>query len=794
MPRNSKPVAEATQSAKPLASPAGLHTLRSSLAALAGLAVLVLAMFGDVLFSLGDTVLSNRDADLFLQFVPWRAFGFGELKHGNLALWNPRLFCGAPFFGGFQSALLYPLNALFLVLPLAQAINWSIALHVFLAGAFTYAWAARRRLHPLACFLSAAIFMFCGAQFLHIYAGHLPNLCSMVWAPLLFLAIDGLFEDLSPGWCLLGMFAGTMQVLAGHPQYVFQTGLAATLYGGLCCLKVRHRSRFLLGLVVIPVGIVGLSAVQLFTGLQEAHETVRSTGLSVEDAGVFSFPPENFMTLIAPGILGDMKSGTYWGRLFCWEASLFISVTGFVLAVTGALLGRRDARRFSFVMAAVLLLLALGRHTPLFGVLYHWLPGFDKFRGTSKFIFLASLFLSLLAGIGLDILQRGPLCFRKVVPVLALLSALIFIFGLRLQSFGTPAGGDSWRRLMLAVYEKGESYLPRAAYEDPNFTMAAAAFAAKSLLLGGGIMVLALVLVLVSRSYRCATVVLLGLAVGELLWFARGSLDRFALSDGIDREIKNSLAGRPGDYRILNLVNPNSALSTGLMDIWGSDPGIMRRYAELLAFSQGQNPSEASQFLKLSPESPLYAMLRCRFAFVPETGRVEIVEHTNVLPRLLLVSRCKVVPHRAELFTCLTNGTFDMRQEVLLETAPDPLPHLVADPGMVKLLDASTDQLTIEAEIKSPSILLITDSYAAGWRARPLAGSSQLRYDVLPANYCLRAIPLGAGRHRLCLEYSPMAFRIGKWVSLGLGFAFLVAALWLLARKRQLALSHLAQP
>ena len=39
------------------------------------------------------------------------------------------------------------------------------------------------------------------------------------------------------------------------------------------------------------------------------------------------------------------------------------------------------------IAAGVLFLLALGSHTPLFRVLYAWVPGFGSFRGNSKFIF-----------------------------------------------------------------------------------------------------------------------------------------------------------------------------------------------------------------------------------------------------------------------------------------------------------------------------------------------------------------------------------------------------------------------
>src|SRR5690606_15200919 len=98
---------------------------------------------------------------------------------------------------------------------------------------------------------------------------------------------------------------------------------------------------------------------------------------------------------------------------------------------------------------------------------------------------------------------------------------------------------------------------------------------------------------------------------------------------------------------------------------------------------------------------------------------------------------------------------------------PQPAPQETEATGTVRIIDTSTDHLTVEAELPEPAILLITDSYSEGWRAVSLPGSQQQQYDLLPANYVLRAIPLAAGRHRLRVEYSPLAFRIGCWISIG---------------------------
>ena len=202
---------------------------------LSWLALLTLAMFLDALIVPGSRVLGAAQTDLAHQFLPWRDFGFGELAKGNLALWNPHIFAGAPFFGGMQSALLYPPNFLFLALPLPLAANWSIALNVWLLGAFMYLWTLRRGLQPFAAFVSAALLMFCAPHFLHVRAGHITLLAAMPWTPLLFLAIDEWLGSRRLVWCLFGMLAVGMQILAGSPQFVYFTAIVA---GGYALLRL----------------------------------------------------------------------------------------------------------------------------------------------------------------------------------------------------------------------------------------------------------------------------------------------------------------------------------------------------------------------------------------------------------------------------------------------------------------------------------------------------------------------------------------------------------------------------
>ena len=105
-------------------------------------------MFADVLSTGKPVVLSSMGTDIANMYIYWRPFAADQLRHGRVPLWNPYVFCGQPFLGWALGGVLYPPNWLDLVLALPRSINFGIALHVFLAGLFTYFWALRRGLHP----------------------------------------------------------------------------------------------------------------------------------------------------------------------------------------------------------------------------------------------------------------------------------------------------------------------------------------------------------------------------------------------------------------------------------------------------------------------------------------------------------------------------------------------------------------------------------------------------------------------------------------------------------------------
>lgn len=780
----------------PLAPPAGADPtpaskLRHLLIVMAVLAGLTFLMFGDVLLGKDGVILSNRGTDLSSQYTYWREFGFNQLKQGVMPLWDPHVFSGVPFVGGFRSAMLYPPNLIFLTMPVDRAINASIALHVFLLGLFVYLWAWRRKMSPAAGLLAAAMAMFGGPYFLHIYAGHLCVVSTAVWAPLLFLAADGLLAEAKLKWVLTGALAVAMSMLAGNLQCAYYTFLALFIYalacgiGSLRSLRAAGVAKLAGLLLAVFAAGAALAAAQVLTGVEAAGESPRIAGVTPEYAGSFSFPPENLLTFLAPGLFGDMTNHTYWGRCFLWEMSVFTGITGFVLAILGACKGDKATRRFFALTAIILLVLALGSHLPTFKLLYAAVPGYNKFRGNSKFVIPAAVFLAMLSGMGLDVLLKG---FKSGLVTLLSLAAGAAVLGAGAMWVGSSyeLQGGLWAKVMQAIEATKEVFVPGAAYTDPTFVSRAGQFAVKALLIAAGTTVLLTLLLWSTRFFSKAVYAVAVLAVIEVFAFALNSRETFNLADIRAADIQKYLAQQPGDYRIMNLYWPNAAISMGAYDVGGYEPGaVRRRYAEFVAWTQGQELDKVDDFPPITRPHPLFALMRCRFAFVPTAEGLKLSQMEKPpLPHLLLVREARVVTGgRDAVLAAMGDAKFDPAATVVLESTPTPAPDPAGKPGEVKLVESTVNSLTIDADLPAPAVLLITDAYAKGWRAVPLPDTAQVSYDLLPADYAFRAVPLAAGKHHFRVEYAPRGYTIGKWVSLASLLAFLAACVWLWVSK-----------
>jgi hypothetical protein len=176
-------------------------------------------------------VVTAEAFDDYAYYYPMFHYAFEQLRHGEFPFWNPYQHCGSPFFATAQHLLLYPLNTLFLVLPVSAAMKGTAILHVALAILFTVVLGRSHGMSVPAALAAGLLFGFspsltnlvCNPQ--HLYGA--------VWIPLvLALTRRLLMQPRKVAAAVLLGGALAAQYLGGYPMFcVFRHATAAYASG-----------------------------------------------------------------------------------------------------------------------------------------------------------------------------------------------------------------------------------------------------------------------------------------------------------------------------------------------------------------------------------------------------------------------------------------------------------------------------------------------------------------------------------------------------------------------------------
>ncbi len=286
--------------------------------------------------------------DVVQQYFPWRKFYAESLRQGELPLWNPFMFCGTSFVGNGMSAIFYPLNLLFVAMPIEAAFGWIAWVHLVLAGIFMFGF-LRQFVSPIAALTGAIAFQLCG--FFVAWLAYLPLICTAVWLPASLWAFEmgrGARDKGRGRQILSAMLAGFalgMALLAGHPQIGFYVLWAFAVYvflrvvgdWGLGTGDWRQSLAF--GLLTIFCG-VAIGAPQLLPLMEMAKISFRSGTEALAMAATNRLPFDQFIRLFIPSFFGDWRSGIHlvwdFAQFNFVEKTGYPSVVAFLLAIVGA--------------------------------------------------------------------------------------------------------------------------------------------------------------------------------------------------------------------------------------------------------------------------------------------------------------------------------------------------------------------------------------------------------------------------------------------------------------------------
>ncbi len=750
--------------------------------------VSVVLLFADALLFSSRLVLTSNTTDVFLTFFHQRSFAAAEILKGNLPHWNPYIFSGSPFSLDPEPAMFYPLHVIYLLFPVHYAINLDITLHFILLGTFVYLWVSRQGIGWIASLVSAFLVMFGGAYYMHFYAGHLGILATSAWAPLILLSLDKMhapsFPRVSLGWFLVGSFAAAMSLFAGQMQYVIISGLMAGAYALFLGFSGERQNRYrpILMLACCYVFAFLLAAIQVLPAYDGMMESYR-TDLSPQFLASFSFHPENLITIVAPHFFGNMDTVAYWGREYLWEESFFVGVGGLTLICLG--MYDRKGQWLAF-LAFIFLILALGAHTPLFWATSK-IPVLDKMRGHGKFIFGAMLPLALLGARGAASLFSTRTNAGKVIPAVFLFVG--FFCGAVAYGIGNFFSLEEWREIMSFSQRDPlfVSYAQPGVLNDPAHVLRAQSLSAVSLYnVAGKSLILAVLFFARRYATRVFSCLVVLMALFELVTFAIAYKRTFPADAFTSPDMVQARHLMSDGERWLDPLLPNRAMTERIFNVSGYNSRIeSRRYHEYYHTFLLPATWETNGSGLVTDQYHLSPLLRLTHILVPAGGTLALLKVADPpMPRFLFMEEYEVHSASAEIFSAMKNPGFDPWKRIILEQEPSikPLGQGKAT-GVARIIEEDTDHMIIEATLTKPEILLVTDAYSRHWRAFSLEGSIQAEYEVLPANYVLRAIPLSAGHHRFVLEFSPRSFEVGKWISSFAWLVFIAMTVWCLCRQ-----------
>lgn len=268
-------------------------------------------------------------SDLVIQNYAWKQFTLNSLQQGEIPLWNPYLFGGAPFLAAGQHGMYYPFSWLFLLLPMAKAYGWYTVSQLWLAGLLMYVFGRFLHMRRISAIIAGLVYQGCG--FLVVSSAVFPMIIgAAAWLPLLLGCVEKVISEQystdSKQWPILWMACGAvalgLQILAGHIEITYYTLLIMAVYAGWRVLSFEFRvSSFkfqvrrmavaggqLLGMVLL--GIL-LGAVQLVPFYEVGRLNFREGSMAFEEVQSLAFPKRHLLAFVMPNFYGNPAEHGY---------------------------------------------------------------------------------------------------------------------------------------------------------------------------------------------------------------------------------------------------------------------------------------------------------------------------------------------------------------------------------------------------------------------------------------------------------------------------------------------------
>ena len=784
---------------------ARLTPLQQDLVCVAALFLLAFIVFRGIIL---DDAAFATEADTAAAYSYQQLGQRITAAEGVDVIWMPNFFSGMPTFGNVAyvphdvSYIQHIVQRVLNVLFLNGKWTWFVV-YYFLGGVFMFLMMRVLKFSHLPALLAAVLFMLAPYTIGLASEGHGSKLMALIYLPLVFMLTHTLFERrdiLSFG--LLAVAIGTL-ALTNHMQIVYYVFIIIGLYllyeiiveyrrtpGRAALIAGLFAGALILGLCI--ASYIYLSVYEYSQFSIRGGGTADSTGgLAWDYATNWSWHPQEILTLLIPGFFG-FQSPYYWGTMPFTTSTVYVGVLPLLFAILALGYNRTRLTVFLTLFLAIMVLIAFGKHFPvLYGLMFDYLPFFNRFRVPVMILHLLPFVIGILAGYGMEFLLHPSERFTSEQS--AKLTRLLMIAGgilVGLLLIGTLVKSSVFQTLSGSMFVKeGELEMIRQEYGNQvNQVMAQLKQArfdvlwkdfVKFVLLA--VASLGIVYFFVKKKLSPALLsgaVFVLLLIDLLIVVSKGGYISPKPSAQLEAQFQPDatvtyLQKQPGLFRVFplgNLFTDNSYAYHGLQSIGGYSPAKLKIYQTLLdsCLYQSADPSFPINMNIVNMLNAEYLIAQGRLPEgkftlmnVDEAKRFLVYRNNSVLPRAFFVSEAAVAATPAEVFARMNAPSFDASRTAILEKTPSVLPGK-PDSSTVQITGYTSRLITASAYATSAALLVLSEVYyPAGWKAF-VDGQET---EILKTNYILRSIVVPAGSHTIEFRFDPPLYRAGYLIS-----------------------------
>lgn len=708
--------------------------------------------------------------DEIREFFPLFNFTYENLRSGSLPFWNPYNFAGTPHLANWAGAVFYPLNLTFFLFSKVWSFIFLKLSAIFLPGFFTYLYLRALTLDKKSSFFGAAAFAF-SATLLIWEAEIWQSVHTVLWLPLVLVALEKIVKTKKIVWVILGALALAFSVMAGYTQttiYVYLFSLTYALFRG----RGWKTFSLIIGTFILSLAfsaIHTIPAIEFFLLSPRREISLLDVNLS------FLLPLRHIVTFFVPDVFGSMATGNWFIRRpgQYYESMIYIGVVPLAISSFAFFLKKFRGYVLFFSIWAILAL-SLVFDLPTSRLVYYTHVPFLSTAIAIRIIFLVAFSVSVLSAFGLSWwIESGQKEKRKLILGLLPLIAIYGVIGF-------------W--LLGSFVQKSTSV---------EFPTGWWIVSLRNFILPGGIFITTVILLFIGfkqvlKKYFYFLLVLL-LIIHSFIFAQK----YFSFTDQQflypDHPMLKYLQENLGQARFWGygrgVLENNFATVYNLYSPEGYDPVNIKSYNELLSSANtGDFRGIASRSDALIPRTDISPLVddnqfRLRLLdllgvkFVVYKGEVDlenerfkpvwqengftIFENKNSFERAFLAPEVIYADSREEAIKMMYDPSIDLSRKVVLEEKIT-LPKLEIIPtGLAKIVEYSPNKVVIKSTSNSPQFLVLSDVYYPGWKAS-INGTPTKIYQ---ADYAFRAVLIPEGENEVVFTYRPTSLLLGILVS-----------------------------